>query len=78
VRIILDSTAKVVELVNGHGGHVNARVWEGHTDDGVAVVAFVARLTPTEDEADLTAFEADLLTVRPPVAALAIPHRLLL
>jgi hypothetical protein len=78
VRIILESTAKVVELVDGNNGHVHARVWEGHTDDGVAVVAFLARIAPADDGQDLAEFERDLLTVRPPQAALAIPHRLLL
>lgn len=78
MRIILNSTAKVVELVDGTAGRVNARVWEGTTDDGVKVVALVCRITPTEDEADLAGFERDLLTTVPPLAALTVPHRLLL
>ena len=78
MRIILESTAKVVELVDGRGC-LTARVWEGHTDDGVAVVAFVARVTPVEDGTDLAAFERDLLTVTAPrPAVVGIPHRLLL
>lgn len=77
MRIVLNSTAKVVELVDG-AGRVNARVWEGTTDDGVGVIALICRITPTEDEADLAGFERDLLTTVPPLAALAVPHRLLL
>jgi hypothetical protein len=77
VRITLESTAKVVELID-HGNRVSARVWEGHTDDGVGVIALIARITPAEDGANLEGFERDLLTTRPPVAALTVPHRLLL
>jgi hypothetical protein len=74
MRIIVDSTTKVVE-VNG----VPARVWEGHTESGLAVHCFITRIAGPLN-ADLSQFEAELAECRTPRNADidAYPMRLLL
>jgi hypothetical protein len=70
---MIESTTKVVD-VNG----VPARVWEGHTERGVSVIAFVTRVAAERTE-DLAEFERDLAEQRPPSAAVeAWPARMIL
>jgi hypothetical protein len=75
MRIILDSTAKVIDL-NG----VPTRIWEGCSEDGVPVHAYVSLISPQTVFADeLRAFDRDLEASPPPSpAADAIPARLVL
>lgn len=73
MKIWLESTDKVVS-VNG----VPARVWEGTTESGIPVHAFVTRIATLSD-GDLSQFEAELKKCRPPSADVeAIPLRLIL
>ena len=73
MRVNLESTTKIVEL-NG----VPARIWEGTTESGIRVHAFVTRIAAPED-ADLTQFEAELKEQRKPSADVqSIPLRLIL
>lgn len=72
MKITIESTTKIVE-VDG----VPARVWEGKTERGVTVAAFITRVTPMDG--DPAQFEAELLEVRPPSAEMALfPARLIL
>jgi hypothetical protein len=77
VKITIESTSKVVEL-RGQLCSVPARVWEGTTDKGVKVVAFITRITPMDGES--AEFDADLNETRPPSpeVAHAFPMRLIL
>lgn len=76
MRIQLESTDKIVEL-EGHVGSVPARVWEGTTERGATVVAFITRLTPMDG--DPSEFERDLQETRPPSAgAMSFPTRMIL
>lgn len=45
MKIIVESTAKIVALVvDGHDIHT--RVWQGETESGMPVQAFIALVTP--------------------------------
>jgi hypothetical protein len=73
MRVTLHSTTKIV-TING----VEPRIWEGHTDSGIACHAYISRIA-CEKHADAKEFEADLQEHDPPSAALdAIPLRLVL
>lgn len=56
----LHNTTKIVDI-NG----VPARVWEGHTANGVPVVALITRIA-AERYADLEEFDRDLEQATPP------------
>lgn len=74
MRIHIESTTKVV-TVNG----VDARIWEGETDTGIRVHAFITRIAAPMAGADLSQFEAELEAQRAPSADVAaIPTRLIL
>ena len=76
MRMTLENTSKIVEL-NG----VPARIWEGCTESGIPVVAFVTRVAVAEGQAAeaYAEFERELRATRPPSAeAAAIPARLIL
>lgn len=72
MKIIIESTTKIVELKNEHG-IVSARVWEGETDTGIKVHAFITRISHDLDEpADrIEQFTRELLAQRPPSAEVA-------
>jgi len=56
----LHNTTKIVDI-----NDVPARVWEGHTDGGVPVIAFITRLA-ADHGADLAEFTAELQEMSPP------------
>lgn len=73
MKIALESTTRIVQL-NG----VPARIWEGTTESGVHVIAFVTRVAVRDDQ-DTSQFERELQECRPPSAdARAFPTRLVL
>jgi hypothetical protein len=61
MKVTLESTDKILRLVvDGH--EVPARLWEGATEGGVAVVAFITRISPqTHDEATNATFARELI-----------------
>ena len=57
-------TLKPTATVDTVGGTIPARIWEGTTNSGVPVKAWIAVLQPqTDDEALLAAFAAELKEV---------------
>jgi len=73
MKVLLESTSKLVEI-NG----ITCRVWEGTTERGIAVHAFVVRVGVDRD-ADAAEFERDLRETRAPSAEVgAIPTRMLI
>jgi len=77
MRVQLESTTKVVELVID-GVAVPARVWEGHTENGVACHAYITRIGVHREE-DAAEFERDLQEQRAPSAAIqAFPLRMII
>ncbi|TAL41397.1 MAG: hypothetical protein EPN91_10810 [Salinibacterium sp.] len=73
MKITLEPTSRIIGL-NG----VPARVWEGTTDKGVRLTAFITRVAVDEAEgpAALASFSAELDEC--PVPTVAWPARLLL
>jgi hypothetical protein len=66
VKVTLHNTTKIVHLFTlGGGDGMPARVWEGHTEAGIPVVAFITRIA-AERDADLAEFGRDLQEVTPP------------
>lgn len=73
----LESTTKIVELKTPEGV-VPARIWEGETESGIKVHAYVTRIAVSE-EADTAQFDRELRACRvPSVEVQAIPMRLVL
>lgn len=73
MKLIIEKTSKIVTL-NG----TPVRLWEGETESGIPVTAFVALVRVASDE-DCSQFERELLEQRAPSAAAeAIPHSLVI
>lgn len=62
MKITIESTSKIVEI-NG----VPARIWEGETEKGIKVHAFITRIAAPKDQ-NLTEFEKELQEHRAPSA----------
>jgi hypothetical protein len=60
MKITVESTTKIVEL-NG----LQCRVWEGETDKGVKLHAFIPVVAAHEGQ-DLSQFDKDLREQQPP------------
>lgn len=73
MKITIESTSKTVTLSG-----VPARVWEGHTESGIAVHCFITRVGVRDDQ-DVSQFEQELAETRAPSAEVeAIPLRMIL
>jgi len=80
MKIALQSTEKTVTLQTP-AGDVPARLWQGFTEDGVPVTAFITRLSPDIDEKDprQDQFKAQLQEHAAPTERVqAIPLRLII
>jgi hypothetical protein len=64
LNVHLESTDKIVELKTP-SGVVPARIWEGHTEAGIACHAFITRIAVSKD-LDASEFERELQEHRPP------------
>ena len=74
MKITLTSTTKLVTL----DGVVLARVWEGETDSGIPVHAFITRLA-VERAQDTTEFDREIQEhAAPSMDVQAYPTRLIL
>lgn len=73
MKVTLESTTKIVEL-NG----VPARIWEGETEDGIKLHAYVTRVAVNKEQ-DSSQFEKELQLHKAPSAEVeAIPLRMIL
>jgi hypothetical protein len=73
MKVNLTSTTKIVEI-NG----MRCRVWEGHTDSGIPMHAYIPRVA-VANEHDSSQFDRELQACEPPSAEIqAIPLRLFL
>lgn len=70
MRVTLVSTTKIVEVNN-----VEARVWEGTTDYGIPVHAFITRIA-VERTQDASQFERELQECRAPSAKVDVAYPL--
>lgn len=74
MRVILEPTTKIVTL-NG----TPARIWEGATESGIKVHAYITRIAIDKDEPRADEFQRELQEQRVPSAeVLAIPLRLII
>ena len=76
MKITIESTSKIVHL-NG----LPARVWEGHTESGIEIHAFVTRVAVKEGQKPEVygEFERELQEQRKPTPEIeAIPLRFIL
>jgi hypothetical protein len=66
MKITLENTDKLLRLVvDNH--EVPARLWEGTTDSGIPVVAFITRISPqTHDEEVNATFARELQEMKKP------------
>lgn len=77
MKLELESTTKIVEISVG-GAFVPVRVWEGHTESGIPVHCFIARVA-VAPEHPLEQFELELKSCKTPSPAIeGIPLRLIL
>jgi hypothetical protein len=77
MKVKLESTDKIVTLQIG-ACDVKARVWEGVTESGITVHAFITRIAVEKTE-DTSQFEKELQECRPASAEIkAIPLRLII
>ncbi|MBI9052495.1 MAG: hypothetical protein JEY96_01675 [Bacteroidales bacterium] len=60
MKVTLQNTSKIVKL-----GDVPARIWEGETESGIKVHAFITRVAMNKDE-DCSEFEKELQECTPP------------
>lgn len=82
MKITIESTSKIVTLVNGRDGpELPARIWEGKTEHGDLVHCYIVRIAtpePVSPETDAR-FKKDLQEcARPSAGVQAIPLRLIL
>ena len=78
MRITLEPTDKILTLVV-EGGEVPARVWQGCTEDGTEVLAFVTRILAKEGKHDVERFRRELMETSPARPEVEIiPMRLIL
>lgn len=68
MKVTLENTDRIVELMVGDGQRVPARLWEGVTDSGIPCHAFITRIAVHKDE-DASQFERELQEQRAPRAA---------
>lgn len=75
MNVTLWNTTKIVE-VEINGAVVPARIWEGETESGIPVHAYITRIA-VDRSADTRQFEAELSEVASPSLAIrALPLRL--
>lgn len=67
MKVTLESTSKIVQL-----NSMPARIWEGKTDSGIVVHAFITRIAIDKDEPNSEQFEKELKEVVPPSAGVAV------
>jgi len=68
MKITIESTTKIVELKTANGASLPARVWEGKTDTGVEVIAFITRIAVSNDF-DHEQFQKELQSCKVPTSA---------
>ncbi len=79
MKLTIENTTKVVMLSDDSGRiNITARIWEGHTESGIPVHCYIARVAVASEE-NQEQFERELTEVRRPSAAVAaIPLRLII
>ena len=78
MKVMLESTTKIITIRDQDGNEMLARIWEGTTESGIQVHAYVTRIAVHKDE-DCRQFEAELKECRAPSKQIeAIPLKLII
>jgi hypothetical protein len=78
VKVVLQSTTKIVEFEQPGGARIECRVWEGVTEGGVRCHAYIPRIAAASTD-DLQEFERDLKEHAAPSETIrSIPLRMIL
>jgi hypothetical protein len=80
MKMTIESTTRIVQISHGIGSRSTpARVWEGKTEGGLAVIVLVTRIAASISD-DLAELERELVEQKPPspAAVEAIPLRFVL
>jgi hypothetical protein len=78
MKIELENTTKIVEIIAEGGKTVPARIWEGKTASGIPVHAYITRIACAETECQ-NEFERELKEYKPPSPVIdALPLRIIL
>ena len=80
MRIIIESTIRTVGIrpKGAFGGEIECRVWEGHTESGIAVQVLIPRIAVHKSQ-DASQFEAELQEQHAPSSdEMAFPLRMVL
>jgi hypothetical protein len=59
MKMTLESTTKIIELRSRNGAVMEARIWEGATENGIPVHAFITLVACNKDQ-DSSEFDRDL------------------
>ena len=59
MKVTLESTSKIVQHSLGYGQSVEVRIWEGTTETGLPIRAFLTTIAPQNVE-DLQKFDGEL------------------
>jgi hypothetical protein len=59
MKVTLESTSKIIQHSLGCGQSVDVRVWEGTTETGLPIRAFLTTIAP-QDVEDLQRFDGEL------------------
>ena len=80
LKVQLESTDKIVQVRMPNGASVPARIWEGVTESGIPVHAYmITRIAAPEQWPDLREFEQELQEHRKPSPDIeALPLSLIL
>ena len=74
MKVIIESTTKII-----HFNGVPVRVWEGHTESGIKVNCFIARVAIDAKEPNVGEFEKELREQKPPSKEIeAFPLRVII
>jgi hypothetical protein len=85
MKVTLESTATMVTFVLDNGGEVPSRIWQGETEDGTPVFAFITRIGPAylvtdpDIDAKTAQFDCELTRCAAPRAYIeSLPLKLVL
>lgn len=67
MQLVIESTERVVTIVDKSGAEVQARVWQGQTDSGIPVVCLICRVAVPEGQPQ-GEFQRELVEHQPPSA----------
>lgn len=78
MKLTIENTDRIVKIIGSGNDEMQARVWEGHTESGIAVQCLIARVAAAGTSAQQEQFQNELQECRPPSEMQAFPLRMVL